>query len=75
MLVTQIQKMISGLPAKERAKLAVWLLDSLPSSSDEDAAADSVAKAIRRRNELDSGNAKPLSAKAFWAEIERERSQ
>jgi hypothetical protein len=75
MSVTEIQKSMSALPAKERAKLAAWLLDSLPSSSDEDAAADSVAEAVRRRSELDSGNAKPLSAKEFWLEIERERSQ
>ena len=75
MSVAEIQKSVSGLPEKERAKLAAWLLDSLPPSSEDDGAADSVAEAARRREELDSGRLSPIPAEEFWAGIERERKQ
>src|SRR3982751_4358853 len=42
MSVIEIQKTVSNLSDKDRARLAAWLLDSLPPSSDEDAAVDSI---------------------------------
>lgn len=73
MSMTEIQAAVSGLPERERGSLAAWLLDSLPAHSGEDAAADSLAEAARRRDELDSGAVRPLTADEFWASIERER--
>jgi hypothetical protein len=75
MSVKEIQKSVSGLPAKERAKLAAWLLDTLPPASDDDAGAESLKEAARRRQELDSGRGRPLAEKDFWSGIERERKQ
>jgi hypothetical protein len=60
--------------AKTKGRLAGWQLDSLPPHGPEDAAADSLADAVRRRDELDSGRVQPVSADAFWAAIERERA-
>jgi hypothetical protein len=57
----------------EKGDLAAWVLDSLPPYSDENASADSLQEAARRREELDSGTARALSADEFWAAIERER--
>ena len=75
MSVIEIQKTVSSLSDKDRARLAAWLLDSLPPSSDEDAAADSIAEADRRRAELDSGKIQPLSNEEFWDSIALERKQ
>ena len=75
MSVIEIQKTVSTLSDKDRAKLAAWLLDSLPPSSDEDAAADSIAEADRRRAELDSGQVQPLSNEEFWDSVALERKQ
>ena len=51
----------------------MWLLDSLPPNSGEEAGLESVAEAVRRRDELDSGKAIPLGDEEFWASIEQER--
>ena len=63
------------MPEKERAKLAVWLLESLPASSGEEAEAESVDEADRRRKELDSGQVSPMSENEFWTSIDQERKQ
>lgn len=75
MHIAKIQKSVSGLPEKDRADLAAWLLDSLPPADDEDSGGDSIAEALRRRDELDAGNVKPVPERDFWKEIERERKQ
>jgi len=75
MSVAEIQKNVSGLPEKERAKLAAWLLDSLPPSSEDDAGTASLEEAVRRREELDSGRAHPISETEFWEGIDLERRQ
>ena len=75
MSVAEIQKNVSGLPEKERAKLAAWLLDSLPPSSEDDAGTASLEEAVRRREELDSGRVQPVPEKEFWAGIDLERGQ
>src|SRR5690242_13686553 len=72
MSVMEIQKSAATLSDKERGKLAAWLLDSLPPSSDEDASSDSIVEADRRRAELDSGKVQPLSNEEFWDSIARE---
>jgi len=74
MSLSQIKDAVAELPDKERGALAAWLLDSLPPSNGEDASADSIAEAVRRREELDSGKVKPVSSEEFWTAVQRERS-
>jgi hypothetical protein len=74
MSLNQIKDAVVGLPDKERGALAAWLLDSLPPNSGEDASSEGIAEAVRRREELDSGRVREVSADEFWASVERERS-
>ena len=74
MSLADIQNEVSDLSEFERGTLAVWLLDSLPPHSDEDASAEGLDEAARRREELDSGRVQPLSSDEFWASIERLRA-
>jgi putative addiction module component (TIGR02574 family) len=74
MSVAEIRDAISGLPEFDRGQLAAWLLDSLPPHSHEDASAEGIEEATRRRNDLDSGKVRPLSSDEFWASIERLRA-
>jgi putative addiction module component (TIGR02574 family) len=73
MSLAEIQKSVSALPEKERAKLAGWLLDSLPPSSSDDVGNESLEEADRRRQELDSGHISPLSEAEFREDIARAR--
>jgi hypothetical protein len=74
MSIGEIQNAIADLPELERGTLAAWLLDSLPPHSPEDASAEGVEEAMRRRDELDSGRVRSLSSDEFWASIERLRA-
>ena len=74
MSVAEIQQAVSDLPEVERGTLAAWLLDSLPPHSYEDASAEGIREAARRREELNSGRVRPLSSDEFWASIERLRA-
>jgi len=65
MSIVEIQKAVSDLPEVERGTLATWLLESLPPHSHEDASAEGVEEATRRREELDSGRVHPLSSDEF----------
>lgn len=73
MSLSQIRDAVAELPDKERGSLAVWLLDSLPPHGEEDASAEGIAEAVRRREEMDSGRVQPVSADEFWAAVQRER--
>jgi hypothetical protein len=73
--MTDIQATLANWPEQERGRLAAWLMDSLPPHSGEDTTDSSLAEAVRRRDELDRGVVRALSADEFWAGIERERSQ
>ena len=73
MSVIEIRNVISALSEKDRADLAVWLLDSLTEHGDEEAVADSIAEADRRRDELESGQSRLLSESEFWTRVERKR--
>ena len=73
MSVAEIQKSVSDLSVDERAKLVVWLLDSLPPSGPDDGSAESLAEAARRREELTAGRVSPMTSHEFWAGIEQER--
>ena len=75
MSVAEIQRTVSGLSEKERGQLALWLLDSLPPSSHEDAGDESIAEAVRRREDLDSGRVQAIGTADFWTAVERERQQ
>ena len=74
MSVAEIQQAVSDLPEVERGTLAAWLLDSLPPHSHEDASAEGIREAARRREELNSGRVRALSSDEFWASIERLRA-
>jgi hypothetical protein len=74
MSLNQIKDAVAELPDKERGALVAWLLDSLPPNNGEDASSESIAEAVRRRKELDSGRVQELSSDEFWASVERERS-
>jgi len=75
MSMTEIQSAVAELPPEDRGALAAWLLDSLPPHGAEDAEADSLREAVRRRSELDSGAVSPISSEEFWASVERERAK
>lgn len=74
MSIAEIQNLVSDLSEFERGTLAAWLLNSLPPHSSEDASAECLQEAARRRDELDSGQVLPLSSDDFWASIERLRA-
>ena len=74
MSLSEIKESVVQLADEDKGKLAAWLLDSLPPHGPEDATADSLADAVRRRDELDSGRVQAVSADEFWAAIERERA-
>jgi Putative addiction module component len=74
MSLSQIKDAVAELADEERGVLAAWLLDSLPPNNGGDASAESIAEAVRRRDELNSGRVREVSADEFWASIERERS-
>ena len=69
MSVSEIKRAAAELSLHEKGELATWLLDSLPPSSGEDATEESLAEALRRKRELDSGEAKSLSWDEFWAPL------
>jgi hypothetical protein len=74
MSLSDIKDALTELPDKQRGSLAAWLLDSLPPHGGEDASAEGIAEASRRRDELDSGRVQSIAADEFWAAVERERS-
>jgi uncharacterized protein with beta-barrel porin domain len=74
MSMAEIQSAAAGLSQQQRGALAAWLLDSLPPHDGEDATADTLREAVRRRDELDSGAVKAVSSEEFWAAIDRERA-
>ena len=75
MSVADIKNAAAELPEQDRAELAAWLLDSLPTASFGDDNDDGLQEAARRREELDSGLVAPLSAEEFWSGVDRARSQ
>ena len=75
MSVADIKIAVAELPERDRADLADWLLDSLPSASFGDENDDGTQEAARRREELDSGRVAPLSAAEFWSDVDRTRAQ
>lgn len=73
MSVIEIRNVIAELSEKDRADLAVWLLDSLTEHADDDALTDSIAEADRRRDQLNSGESSLLPEAEFWSRVERKR--
>jgi hypothetical protein len=64
---------MAQLSEKERAELAVWLLDSLPPHKDEDAIEESIQEADRRKQELESGRVLVISDSEIWSSLGQER--
>ncbi|HEX5218589.1 MAG TPA: addiction module protein [Verrucomicrobiae bacterium] len=74
MSLNEIRLAVEDLPAKDRGSLAAWLLESLPPHSGMDASAEGIDEAVRRREELDSGRARVISADDFWKAVAQERT-
>ena len=74
MSIAEIQHAVAELQEHERGALAVWLMESLPPHDAEDAGAESIEEAVRRRQDLDSGAAKAMSSDDFWNAINRQRA-
>ena len=74
MSIAEIQHAVAELPEHERGALAVWLMESLPPHDAEDAGAEGIEEAVRRRQDLDSGAAKAMSSDDFWNAINRQRA-
>jgi hypothetical protein len=73
MSIAELQHAAGELGERDRAAFALWLLDTLPPHGGEDGCLDEIAEAVRRRDELDSGQSRPLGVEEFWASIDRER--
>ncbi len=73
MSVAELQRAAGELGERERAAFALWLLDTLPPPAGEGGCLDDIQEAVRRRDDLDSGQSHPLGAEEFWASIDRER--
>ena len=69
MSIAEIQTAVSDLSELERGTLASWLLDSLPPHSHEDASAEGLEEATRRRESLEAGQERPLTSDEFWAAV------
>ena len=74
MSVAEIRNTVANWSEFDRGTLAAWLLDSLPPHGHEDASAEGIEEAARRREELDSGSVQPLRSDEFWAAIDRLRA-
>jgi thioesterase domain-containing protein len=74
MSLADLQEKASTLNERDRATFALWLLDSLPPHSNEDATEEGLREAVSRRKQLDTGEVQPMSSDQFWASIERERA-
>jgi hypothetical protein len=70
----EIQHFLAKLPANERGSLAAWLLETLPPHGTEDATAEGIEEAVRRREEIDSGRVHPISPDEFWTAVTLERA-
>ena len=75
MSVIEIQSEVARLSEKERAKLAAWLLESLPEHGDDDAINESIAEADRRREELESKRSELLNESEFWSSVSSFRNK
>lgn len=74
MSIAEIQHAVADLSEFDRGTLAAWLLESLPPHGLEDASAEGIEEAARRRQELDSGTVRPLTSDEFWTAIDRQRA-
>ena len=74
MSLAEIERAVSDLSEREKGTLAAHLLDSLPPHGSDDASAEAIEEAARRRDELDTGTVRGLSSDEFWAAIRRERA-
>lgn len=74
MSAIEIQHALAKLPTEERGSLAAWLLEILPPHGTEDALAEGVEEAARRREEIESGRVQSTSSDEVWSAIARERA-
>ena len=69
----QIERLVLDLTEADRAKLASYLLESLPPLLDEDD--EGLAEAIRRDAELDDDPSRGMSLEEFDSEVRQRRPQ
>lgn len=67
----EIEAAALRLSEKDRLQLADKILGSLPAPLSPAEPDDILAEAIRRDAELESGEVRPLTEKAFWAGVRR----
>ena len=75
MSIPEFQDGARKISVKERAELALWLLESLPPTDREDALQDSVDEADRRRMDLEAGKSALVGEAEFWTAIREERGR
>lgn len=67
----KIEELAQDLPAKERARIALKLIESLDKGGDEDVDELWLDEAERRLSEYDAGNSEARPADEVFAEIEK----
>lgn len=67
----KIEELAQDLPAKERARIALKLIESLDQGSDEDVEELWLNEAERRLSEYDAGKTEARPADEVFAEIEK----
>jgi hypothetical protein len=75
MSMIEIQEAAFELSERERAELALWLLDTLPPALPEDELPDTLEEARRRRDQISNGEVIPIRAEEFWNSIKAERAR
>ena len=75
MSLMEIKSAVSDLDERERANLAAWLLDSLPSPGIEAGAGDVLEEARKRSKQLESGEVKEMSEEEFWSAVDSDLSE
>ena len=69
--LSEIEKRARRLSAEDRARLALSLIESLEPTEDGELEKAWIAEVQRRRDELDRGDVKPVSAKEVFADVRR----
>jgi hypothetical protein len=69
MSMAEVHALLSAFPEQERIALAAWLLESVAPEPDEHVLDESLKLAHDRQAKLDSGEARSLTEREFWAKV------